>query len=201
MEGVEDVAQLAAYVRGHEATDAEIKLLCKDLQVLGRSEFKQLLRWRLLVKKDLQRQQAAAKEAAKEEGGGEEGAEGGSGSEGEEEDPEEKLLREMGEVKDRCVCAPPCAGLGMHCMAQPRCTPRAVLWCNALAVQRGHPADSLASVLLLLPADARCRLYCAAMLCPLQDGQEAQEGSAAAARAEDQVARASGAAGTGGGAG
>ncbi|PSC71474.1 rRNA methyltransferase [Micractinium conductrix] len=96
--GVDDAAELAAFVRGHEATTAEVKLLCKDLQVLGRSEFKQLLRWRLLVKKDLQRQQqAAAKAAAAAEGA----EEGGSGEDKEEEDPEEKLLREMGDIKDR----------------------------------------------------------------------------------------------------
>ncbi|EFN58493.1 hypothetical protein CHLNCDRAFT_19573, partial [Chlorella variabilis] len=93
---------LAAFVRSHSATDAEVRTLCKDLQVLGRSEFKQLLRWRLLVKKDLQRQQAAAAKAAAAAAAGERGGEeGGSGGEEEEEDPEEKLLREMGEVKDR----------------------------------------------------------------------------------------------------
>lgn len=68
--------------------------------MLGRSEFKQLLRWRLLIKKDLQRATAAAAKAAKEAGeGGEEGEEGQDSEE--EEDPEEKLLREMSEVKDR----------------------------------------------------------------------------------------------------
>ena len=101
MEGVEDAAELAAFVRSHSATDAEVRTLCKDLQVLGRSEFKQLLRWRLLVKKDLQRQQAAAAKAAAAAAGERGGEEGGSGGEEEEEDPEEKLLREMGEVKDR----------------------------------------------------------------------------------------------------
>ena len=47
---------------------------------------------------------AAAKAAAAEAGegsGGEE--EAGSGEEGEDEDPEERLLREMGEIKDRWV--------------------------------------------------------------------------------------------------
>ncbi len=67
-------------------------------QVLGRSEFKQLLRWRLLIKKDLQRAAAAAAKAAKAAG---EGGEDEEKSDEEEEDPEEKLLREMGEVKDR----------------------------------------------------------------------------------------------------
>lgn len=136
MANVDDPAELAAFVRGHSATDAEVKLLCKDLQVglpcwlgwlqarrhqgcmygclsfpavrypdshptclplpqvLGRSEFKHLLRWRLMVKKDLKQQQKeAAKAAAAEE-------EGGSADEVEEEDPEEKLLREMTEIKD-----------------------------------------------------------------------------------------------------
>jgi AdoMet-dependent rRNA methyltransferase SPB1 len=32
-------------VRSHKATTAEVRILLKDLQVLGRSEFKQLLRW------------------------------------------------------------------------------------------------------------------------------------------------------------
>ncbi len=31
--GVEDAAELARFVRGHAATDAEVKALCKDLQV------------------------------------------------------------------------------------------------------------------------------------------------------------------------
>lgn len=97
--GVEDPSELASFVRSHTATDAEVRLLCKDLQVLGRSEFKQLLKWRLLVKKDLQREAAAAAKAKAEE----DGEEAGSGEEGEkeDEDPEERLLREMGEIKDR----------------------------------------------------------------------------------------------------
>ncbi len=35
----------AAAVAAHPATTAEIRALCADLQVLGRSEFKQLLKW------------------------------------------------------------------------------------------------------------------------------------------------------------
>ncbi len=106
---METTPELAAFLCSHAATDAEVKLLCKDLQVLGRSEFKQLLRWRLLVKKDVQRQAAAAKAAAKaveaaadgEAGSGEESGSGSDKEVDEDEDPEEKLLREMGEVKDR----------------------------------------------------------------------------------------------------
>jgi AdoMet-dependent rRNA methyltransferase SPB1 len=44
-EGVQDAPKEAAFVRGHPATSAEIRALCADLQVLGRSEFKQLLKW------------------------------------------------------------------------------------------------------------------------------------------------------------
>ena len=35
----------AAAIRKHPATTAEIRQLCGDLQVLGRSEFKALLKW------------------------------------------------------------------------------------------------------------------------------------------------------------
>lgn len=41
----EDAEAAAAFVRGHKETTAEIRALCSDLQVLGRSEFKQLLKW------------------------------------------------------------------------------------------------------------------------------------------------------------
>lgn len=42
---VEDGQALAGLARSHASTDDEIRLLCSDLQVLGRSEFKQLIRW------------------------------------------------------------------------------------------------------------------------------------------------------------
>ena len=43
--GAELAPDFAAFVEEHPATVAEIKALCLDLQVLGRSEFKQLLKW------------------------------------------------------------------------------------------------------------------------------------------------------------
>jgi hypothetical protein len=52
---------------------------------------------RLLVKKQLQ---AALAEQEGSESGSDDDGEGGE--KGDEEDPEEKLLREMGEIKDRC---------------------------------------------------------------------------------------------------
>ena len=45
MEGTEDAQGLAESIRQHKATDAEIQTLCTDLQVLGRGDFKALLRW------------------------------------------------------------------------------------------------------------------------------------------------------------
>lgn len=45
-------AEAAAAVRRHPATNAEIRQLCTDLQVLGRSEFKALLKWCALRSRD-----------------------------------------------------------------------------------------------------------------------------------------------------
>ena len=42
---VDKALELAAFVESNPATDAEVKALCEDLQVLGRSEFKSLLKW------------------------------------------------------------------------------------------------------------------------------------------------------------
>lgn len=54
LEGEADaVKELAAVIRSHEATNPEVKELCGDLQVLGRNEFKALLRWRLVLRKAL----------------------------------------------------------------------------------------------------------------------------------------------------
>ena len=44
-EGELDASEVAAFIRDHPATTGEVKALCRDLQVLGRSEFKQLLKW------------------------------------------------------------------------------------------------------------------------------------------------------------
>ena len=55
---------LAAAVRDHPATNAEVRALCGDLKVLGRSEFKALLRWRLKVRGDVLKARKAAAAAA-----------------------------------------------------------------------------------------------------------------------------------------
>jgi AdoMet-dependent rRNA methyltransferase SPB1 len=56
----------------------QIKILCEDLRVLGKSEFKQLLKWRLLIRKALQPfedKPATTETAADEKAGEEEGDE------------------------------------------------------------------------------------------------------------------------------
>lgn len=91
--------------------------LCSDLQVLGRSEFKQLLRWRLVLRKALAPLLgvAAAGEGAggggsAKRGGRGSGTDGGvkdggnddaSGSDGEASDPEQRLLTEMASIQER----------------------------------------------------------------------------------------------------
>lgn len=42
-----------SHIRDHLLTTDEVKLLCEDLRVLGKQEFKQLLKWRLSVRKAL----------------------------------------------------------------------------------------------------------------------------------------------------
>ena len=64
-EAAAEPKELAAKVRSHPATSAEIRTLCKDLQVLGRSEFKQLLRWRLAVRKALKGDLGVVEDGAK----------------------------------------------------------------------------------------------------------------------------------------
>ena len=48
-EGLADPKDAAETVVLHPATNAEVQALCEDLQVLGRSEFKALLKWCAIV--------------------------------------------------------------------------------------------------------------------------------------------------------
>lgn len=57
-------AHVAEFVRKHAATTTEILHLCTDLQVLGRSEFKQLLRWRMKVRGDILKGEASIRKQA-----------------------------------------------------------------------------------------------------------------------------------------
>jgi AdoMet-dependent rRNA methyltransferase SPB1 len=72
--------------------------------VLGRSEFKQLLRWRMGLRKDLKTLLGAEDEAKKgshkkDQQQQQQGTEGGS-QDGEQEDAETKLLAEMEAIRD-----------------------------------------------------------------------------------------------------
>ena len=91
----------------HPSTTDEIRALCSDLGVLGRADFKMLLKWRLAVRKsrglDGKRKAAlrggVVKHASDDEddsgadSGADEDAEGGA------EDEDEKLLGEMAELQ------------------------------------------------------------------------------------------------------
>lgn len=91
--GMKDV-EIRDLVKTHKATTTEVLTLCEDLQVLGRSEFKQLLKWRLTVKKDVDKV-LKVRNPTPEEGTS-------SGDEkGETEDEEDGLMREMESIKDR----------------------------------------------------------------------------------------------------
>lgn len=87
------VAEISAAIRQHPSTTSEIRALCDDLQVLGRSEFKQLLKWRLDIKKTLKQQLEGEKKSQKQAGAD-------ATNSGEELDPEEKLLQEMSGIKE-----------------------------------------------------------------------------------------------------
>jgi hypothetical protein len=98
-----DFPALAGAIASHAATDNEVKALCKDLQVLGRSEFKALLRWRLALRKDLKPLLGAAGEGeAAKQGSHKKQQQQQQGEDGEEQqqDAETKLLAEMEAVKD-----------------------------------------------------------------------------------------------------
>jgi len=91
----------------HPSTTDEIRALCSDLGVLGRADFKMLLKWRLAVRKSrgLDGKRKAAlrggvvkrasddEDASDADEGADEGAEGGA------EDEDEKLLEEMAELQ------------------------------------------------------------------------------------------------------
>ncbi|XRB14085.1 AdoMet-dependent rRNA methyltransferase spb1 [Pseudoscourfieldia marina] len=69
-------------IEAHAATDSEIRALCEDLRVLGKSEFKALLKWRAKVR-------TAALEAKKKHAP-QKDEQDGSDDEGEEEEEEEE---------------------------------------------------------------------------------------------------------------
>ena len=68
----------------HEKTDAETKFACGDLRVLGKGDFRKLLRWRDAVREVVCEPEEQEEEASEEEV---------------EEDEDERLAREMGDLK------------------------------------------------------------------------------------------------------
>ena len=78
--------------------------------MLGRSEFKHLLRWRMGLRKDLktllgatpadEAKQGSHKKQQQQQQGGDGGAEGEGSEGGQAEDAEQKLLAEMEAIRD-----------------------------------------------------------------------------------------------------
>lgn len=77
-------------------TDQEIRTLCKDLQVLGKREFKQLLKWRLQVRKRHFAERKRALQDSIDDGNDNDAPE----ADVEEQDPEEAIMRELTEAKE-----------------------------------------------------------------------------------------------------
>lgn len=100
-EGI-DAESVAKMVASHSTTTDEIKELCSDLLVLGRADFKLLLKWRLMIKKDLQAKAKAAK-GKTDDGDSAEKSQVQDQPTAEEalQSKEEQLLVEMAEIKDR----------------------------------------------------------------------------------------------------
>ncbi|CAN7014514.1 hypothetical protein IGI04_013213 [Brassica rapa subsp. trilocularis] len=72
-------------LKEHELTSEEIKILCDDLPVLGKNDFKHILKWRMQIRKALTPEK---KEVAKKE----------PDVEKEEENEDDKLLNELEEL-------------------------------------------------------------------------------------------------------
>lgn len=74
--------------------------------MLGRSEFKQLLRWRMALRKELKAllgstaEDEAKKGSHKKQQQQQEGGEEGGSEDGEQQDAEQKLLSEMEAIRD-----------------------------------------------------------------------------------------------------
>ncbi|KAK8626806.1 hypothetical protein V6N13_134436 [Hibiscus sabdariffa] len=82
----EDPASLS--IKDHSSTTEEVKALCDDLRVLGKQDFKYLLKWRMQLRKALSPEKAIppAPTTAKDD------------DKGDEENEDDKLLNEMEEL-------------------------------------------------------------------------------------------------------
>lgn len=70
-------------LRDHDLTTEEVKHLCDDLRVLGKQDFKHLLKWRMQIRKALSSSQKASPSIEK------------GGEDEKEEDEDDRLLNEM----------------------------------------------------------------------------------------------------------
>ena len=96
----------------HEATTDEIRALVSDLGVLGKADFKLLLRWRLTIRKQagLEKKskekrrrghsEASSDDESDEEDSDEDDAEDDDGAEDDGDDEKDQLLDEMSELKN-----------------------------------------------------------------------------------------------------
>ncbi|OMO74329.1 hypothetical protein CCACVL1_16820 [Corchorus capsularis] len=83
----EDPASLP--IKDHNSTTEEVKASCLDLRVLGKPEFKHLLKWRMLLRKALSPSEKATSTPTTNVD---------KGDKGEEENEDDKLLNEMEEL-------------------------------------------------------------------------------------------------------
>jgi AdoMet-dependent rRNA methyltransferase SPB1 len=93
-----DDTEAAKYLAMDPKFEAEIKLLCDDLRVLGKSDFKLLLKWRLRVKAAMQDEMATG------ESEGDDDSDDGSGTDSEDEEKaEQDMYHEMKDIKQRAA--------------------------------------------------------------------------------------------------
>ena len=93
-----DDADAARYLAMEPKSEAEIRQLCDDLRVLGKGDFKALLKWRLRVKAAIQDENATSES----EGDGESGSDSGSDGD-DEEKAEQEMFHEMKDIKQRAT--------------------------------------------------------------------------------------------------
>eukprot|EP00210_Caulerpa_lentillifera_P004630 g4416.t1 len=81
-----ELDQYLKQILNHPKTTPMIKELCQDLLILGRKEFKMLLKWRSSMSKELKQESKCEQEPPKESL---------------EDDPESRMMKELSEIQDR----------------------------------------------------------------------------------------------------
>ena len=84
-----------------EGLSSEIKTLCSDLRVLGKRDFKALLKWRLRIRDEIKADADEQRNAIS--GNADTGIDESSSSDEDEEALEQRLLTEMKTVKDKAA--------------------------------------------------------------------------------------------------